>query len=310
MLNLFKIHSPSHTGDLPGEPAADTDQHVRIPPFDGSQGEERQPCCEDGDALRKAGKPAECPSMGNAGFSLIELMVVLLILGVILTIAADQYLSDANYVRLKRATVDLEEISKAIRMYQIREEKSFPVATFTPEYLKSFIGTYFEKEPPLDPWSRPYRNNSNLGVVYSVGPDGRDGFAEADLDSKDDILVWYMPKGFFVTRAEYVDANHSNSLDFGDYIEISFSRPAKMKGVTLFDFMTTKPEKALGSAIIQTGDIGQSLQIVFSPPLLPTIQIGETMIRPRAFLESIKDFSPYPIPLDSNIETFITRKRQ
>jgi len=236
-------------------------------------------------------------------------MVVLLILSGLLIFAVDQYLSDVDYVRQKRALVDLEEIVKTVRLYQIREGKPFPVATFSAICLGPLVGTYFEKEPPLDPWSRPYRHNPDAGVVYSVGPDGKDGFCATSDGAQDDIVVNYLPKAFYITKADWVDFNQNNLIDFGDYLEVEFSRPAQVKGITVFDFITSRPEKSLGSSQVTSSENAKSIQILFSPPILPTFVVGQTTIRPRPFLESVKDFSPTPQLLDPNIEVVINRRR-
>ncbi len=261
-------------------------------------------------------KPAPTPvsagtslSIDKCGFSLIELLVVVFILGGILIFAADQYISDVEYVRKKRAMTELEEIAKTIRLYNIREDRPFTVATLSASSLGSMIGTYFEKEPPADPWGRAYRHNAELGVAYSIGPDAIDGFKEPAADSGDDVAAWYLPRGFFITKAEWVDVNKNINVDFGDYIEVFFSRPGKVLNPTPFDFLTGKPEKALGSAVIGSSEKTQSIQIILSPPVMGKLKVGETTIRPRPFIESIRDFSAVPQILDSSVEVPIIRRK-
>ena len=82
-----------------------------------------------------------------------------------------------------------------------------------------------------------------------------------------------------------------------------------MSEVSPFDFTTSKPEKALGSAVVKAPERGLTMHIVFGPPILALVKPGETTINPRKFLESIKDFSNPPLFLDSSIETVIQRKR-
>lgn len=235
-------------------------------------------------------------------------MLVLLIMGTLLIFAVDQYLADIEYVRFKRALVDLEEISKTVRLYQLREDKSMPVATFSAKALGPLVGTYFERVPPYDPWSRPYLHNSDLGVVYSVGRDGIDTVGQSAL-AGDDVSVWYLPRGFFITKAEHIDSNRNNQVDFGDALEIRLSRPAQMKGVTVFDFVTSRPGKALGSAKVAVIGDRQTIQLHFLPPDAPTIIPGDTTLKIRPFANSILDYSNPPISLDESIEVTIkTRK--
>lgn len=244
----------------------------------------------------------------SRGFSLVELMVVLLIMGTLLIFAVDQYLANIKYVQFKRALVDLEEIAKTVRLYQIREEKPFPVATFSMKALGSLVGTYFEKVPPLDPWGRVYLHNPKLGLVYSLGEDGIDGFSEYGTSS-DDVVTWYFPRNFFIKKAEYVDANRNNQIDFGDFIEITFSRPAKLLGANAFDFISSRPSGALNNTKIEAEPEGNSLKVIFIPPVLPDLILGETMVAPRPDACKIIDFSNPPASLDKSIEVVISPRK-
>jgi hypothetical protein len=109
----------------------------------------------------------------------------------------------------------------------------------------------------------------------------------------------YYPEGFFLARAEFSDNNNNQTVDFGDSLEVFFSRPAKMADVDVFDFATMQPEKGLGSAIIKHSPRGPSLQIIFAPPMAPKIKLGETMLVPRPTRDSVIDFSQPPQRLDT-----------
>jgi prepilin-type N-terminal cleavage/methylation domain-containing protein len=242
------------------------------------------------------------------GFSLIELMIALFIMTALMSLAVNEYLQHIWDARITRCKTDLEEIGKTVRLYNIREDKTFEIGTFTFQYLGNLIGTYFEKEPPLDPWKRPYLHAPRQGVVYSVGEDGIDG-TQFPGNSGDDVVVAYIPRDFFITKALYVDGNQNNQVDYGDFIDVYFSRPARFKDVTAFDFVTGKPEKGLGSAVVEKATEGQSVRIYFVMPIRPTVRINETTIKPREYLESIEDFSPAPQRLNPAIEAVIQRKR-
>ena len=246
---------------------------------------------------------------GKAGFTLIELMVVLVIIGTILMFAVDEYVRYMAEARVTRAKADLNEFAQAIRLHNIREEKAFDVSIFSPEYLKSFVGTYLEKEPPLDPWGNVYLHDSDQGVVYSKGPNGLDDIRKVATET-DDILVRYLPETLFMTRAEYFDSNLNNIADYGDYIEVRFSRPANIKDATAVDFRTSNPEKALGSAFIQKTKDPSRLRIVFSPPVMPQLIPGETTIYPRDFIDSIVDYSPEEKPLIKSEEILIKKRKK
>ena len=246
----------------------------------------------------------------RSGFTLIDLMVTLLIISTLLIFAVDEYARYIADAKVTRATADLNELAQAVRLFNIREERSFKVATFTPTELGSFIGTYLEKEPPLDPWKRPYFHDYRQGMLYSFGPDGKDGSGVTGSGTSDDIVTRYLPSTLFITRAVYFDANSNNLIDYGDYINLSFSRPAQVKDATVFDFVTSFPEKALGSAIVQSvPEDPFKARIVFTPPVPPSIRMGETTIAPREFIESIVDYSDTPIKLKM-VENLVIQKQK
>ncbi len=244
------------------------------------------------------------------GFNLIEMMVAVIIIATLVLIAVREYGEYVLRAKITKAQVDLEELAKAVRMYNTKEEQPFRIATFTILELGSFVGTYLEKEPPFDPWGTPYRHNADMGIVYSIGPDGLDSQIRVIPNfPSDDIIVRYMPQEFFITKVEYVDANRNIRIDFGDRIDIFFSRPAKMTNVSVFDFITNYPERALGSAIVSSPPKGNVLSFLFASPVPPSINIGETTIRPRDFIDSIVDCSPQPQPLRKHDEILIQSRR-
>ncbi len=235
-------------------------------------------------------------------------MVTLLILGVILVFAIHEYEDHIMSAKIARCRNDLEDLAKAVRWYNIREEKPFTIGTFTPQYLGAFIGTYLETAPPKDPWGQPFRHQPDLGVIYSCGPNMIDETADARPLS-DDLVHYYLPADFYITKAEFIDATRNNQIDFGDEVEITFSRPARMEGVSLFDFVTVGPENAFGSAKVMAPAKGTSLKIVFSPPLPPKIRLGETRIKPYYDISSVVDCGSPPRRL-GGVEAVVIQRRK
>lgn len=236
-------------------------------------------------------------------------MVVLVIMGLLMTFALDQYTKDVEFTKRTRARMDLEELAKSVRLYNIREEKTFSVATFTQQALATFVGTYLESTPPMDPWGHPYKHKSELGILYSLGPDGDDGFDDPTATMSDDVVMRYLPEGFYMTKAEYVDLNRNNQIDFGDAIEVFFSRPGRFRSVSQFNFETQEPSKALGDAMVSAASSGLSLQIVFSPPNLPKIEIGKTKLLIRPFQEGIRDCSAEAVAPATDVAVIVNRRK-
>jgi len=144
--------------------------------------------------------------------------------------------------------------------------------------------------------------------VFSCGPDGLPQTTNRS-GSSDDIVMSYMPQGFFITRADYVDANFNNRVDFSDYVELTFSRPATMTEPLVYDFETEYPERALGSALVRSDENPFKAKIEFAPPDAPSVVPGQTRLYPREFIESIRDFSPTPRVLQ-RVDNLVIDKRR
>ncbi|OGK04941.1 MAG: hypothetical protein A2W80_13330 [Candidatus Riflebacteria bacterium GWC2_50_8] len=162
--------------------------------------------------------------MIRRGFTLIELLVVITILA-ILAGAALPYVQ--NYVaesRIAKAKTDLEEIARALAVYETREGE-YP-DTLTPAAaglsdVSQLTGRYLNKAP-IDPWGKPYIIDLYSGTVYSTGPD-RDDLAGGKYDN---ISVPYQPP-LSVVSVKWVDKNQSGSVDVQnvpDQLKITFSR--------------------------------------------------------------------------------------
>lgn len=244
------------------------------------------------------------------GFSLIELLIVLLVISTIMIFAVEEYRRYIEDAKISRAKADIDELIKAVRLYNVREGRDFEIATFSLQNLGNFVGTYLEKEPPRDPWGNFYLHSAEVGAVFSKGPNGRaDILATVASGTPDDIVARYLPEKFFITKAEYVDANLNHLIDFGDYLEVKFSRPAVLKDPVAVDFETDIPERALGSAIVTPTEDKFVARISFVPPVPPSIRIGETRLFPREFIDSIVDKSPIPQNLQKLKGVLITNKR-
>ena len=127
------------------------------------------------------------------GFTLIELMVVLVIIGVLAALIVPNVLNRADDARVTAARTDVNNLVQALKLYKLDNQR-FPTAE---QGLKALVakptaGTvppnwkpYLDKLPN-DPWGRPYQF-ANPGVkgeidVYSLGADGVVGGEGNDAD--------------------------------------------------------------------------------------------------------------------------------
>lgn len=148
----------------------------------------------------------------NQGFTLIELLVVITILAVLVGAALPYVQNYVRESRIAKAKSDLEEIKKALAIYETREGvyKSNTVSQLTGRYLNS---------SPIDPWGKAYVVATDSGIVYSSGPDR----INANVD---DISVNYQPP-LALVQVKWIDANQSGAVDtqnVPDYLQFYFSK--------------------------------------------------------------------------------------
>jgi general secretion pathway protein G len=122
------------------------------------------------------------------GFSLIEILVVLVILGLLISVVAPTVLNQADDARVQKAYADFKAIETALKLYRL-DNYVYPT---TEQGLTALIeasnldpaprnfkrGGYLDSLPQ-DPWGRPYLYLSpgERGEVdiYSLGADGLPG---------------------------------------------------------------------------------------------------------------------------------------
>jgi general secretion pathway protein G len=128
-----------------------------------------------------------------AGFTLIELMVVLVIIGLLAAIIVPNVLDRADDARVTAARTDVTNLMQALKLYRV-DNLRYPTAE---QGLQALIAKpttgpapgnwrpYLEKLPN-DPWGHPYQY-LNPGIkgevdVMSFGADGQSGGEGKDAD--------------------------------------------------------------------------------------------------------------------------------
>ncbi|MES2482565.1 MAG: type II secretion system major pseudopilin GspG [Pseudomonadota bacterium] len=128
-----------------------------------------------------------------AGFTLIELMVVLVIIGVLAALIVPNVLNRADDARVTAARTDVNNLVQALKLYRLDNQR-YPSAEQGLQSLVTRPGAppappnwkpYLEKLPN-DPWGRPYQY-LNPGVkgeidVMSLGADGQPGGEGTNAD--------------------------------------------------------------------------------------------------------------------------------
>jgi general secretion pathway protein G len=121
---------------------------------------------------------------GDAGYTLLELLVVMGILAVLTAVATPQLMGYFGKAKTQSVQLQIENIGTALELYYM-ENGSYPSANVglkalvepTPEAPR-WNGPYLKKAKNLlDPWGRPYQYTYPAAngeyEVYSLGPSGK-----------------------------------------------------------------------------------------------------------------------------------------
>jgi general secretion pathway protein G len=106
------------------------------------------------------------------GFTLVELMIVIIILAVLTGIAIPSYLALRNRARIQATRAEMANIGNALEMYAADEDTYPAAATWAADIV---AGGYMDPVPTVDAWTNGYVYVLNAATDYtltSLGPDG------------------------------------------------------------------------------------------------------------------------------------------
>ena len=117
----------------------------------------------------------------SGGFTLLELLVVIVIIGLLAGYVAPRYFSQVGKSETQVARVQIDALEKALDQYRL-DNRRYPSA----EEGLAAVQPYLKKSLPNDPWGRPYvyRVPGPRGdfEVVSYGRDGKSGGTGEDAD--------------------------------------------------------------------------------------------------------------------------------
>lgn len=133
------------------------------------------------------------------GFTLLELVVVIIVLGLLAAIVAPQILGRVSDARTTAAQTQVELFGTALDSYRL-DNGSYPTTEQGLAALRerptraplptNWRGPYLRKDVPLDPWGKPYLYRSpgeRNTTGYDLSSLGRDGKVGGEGEDKDVI---------------------------------------------------------------------------------------------------------------------------
>jgi general secretion pathway protein G len=124
------------------------------------------------------------------GFTLLELLVVIVIIGLLAGYVAPRYFSQVGKSEVQAARAQIDALEKALDQYRLdarrypSTEQGLQALVERPAGEARWNGPYLRKAVPDDPWGNPYvyRNAGDSVELLSYGRDGRPGGSELDAD--------------------------------------------------------------------------------------------------------------------------------
>jgi general secretion pathway protein G len=135
--------------------------------------------------------------MGQAGITLIEMLVVMTIIALFATLVGPRLLNQGDKARVTKARADIAGLKTALNMYKLdtgvfpTTEQGLKALEMAPPGVKNWQGPYLSEELVNDPWGNPYdyRYPGQRGdepEIISYGADGVPGGEDINAD----IFSW------------------------------------------------------------------------------------------------------------------------
>ena len=128
----------------------------------------------------------------EGGFTLLELLVVMAILGMLAALVGPQVLNQLGGAKSKSARIQIRDLEQALELYRLdvgrypSSEDGLSALVARPEDIRGWNGSYLKKsEVPADPWGNEYAYRLLDTGLYELVSYGSDGVPGGSGESQD-----------------------------------------------------------------------------------------------------------------------------